>query len=687
MKNKYPMKVFKSSAGLSVCALMLALFLAAIVYWPGLSGSFIFDDYPNIVDNQAVQPVNASLPNLIRAALSSPSSDLKRPLSSLSFAANYLASGLNPYWMKITNLAIHFGNGILFFFLTRALLSAVTAPAAGQGQISERRQITTAALVAGCWMILPINLTGVLYIVQRMEALANLFIVAGLIVYLKGRQLMLSEPSAKPKHFLTSPGFLLCAASLIGFTAVGVLAKETAVMLPLYAALTEWLLITKPRRSNKQQSVPRKSDWRIIGLFICVLYIPLAVGLAWTLPQVLDPMHWATRSFSLKTRLLSETRIVVDYLAWTILPTFKTLSFYHDDFQASQSLIAPWTTIASLAILIGLASSVLGIRRYLPLVAIGIAFFLGCQLPTATIIPLELVFEHRNYFASYGVMLAIVPYMLGIPPGRLVKFHASSDTDQNEKEAPQYVESLPLARRSILICLILFWAANTWMTSQAWGDPLRLARELAMRAPNSPRAQYELGRTYIIYSHYDPTSPFTQYAYEALEKAATLPNSSILPEQALIFMNSRMGLAQKDAWWDSLINKLSKHKPTVQDESSLGALTQCAREGHCELPNRRMTAAYLAALSHPNPSARLLAMYGEYAWNILNDRPLGLSLLQEATHAAPQEPAYWITLIRMLVSQGQKQEAMQAMQKLSSLNIGGRLSGTIDELSALMESH
>ena len=65
--------------------LLAALVLTTIVYWPGLSGSYLFDDYPNIVDNHSVQPHDASLPSLVGAALSSPSSEFKRPLASLSF--------------------------------------------------------------------------------------------------------------------------------------------------------------------------------------------------------------------------------------------------------------------------------------------------------------------------------------------------------------------------------------------------------------------------------------------------------------------------------------------------------------------------------------------------------------------------------------------------------------------------
>ncbi len=30
-----------------------------------------------------------------------------------------------------------------------------------------------------------------------------------------------------------------------------------------------------------------------------------------------------------------------------------------------------------------------------------------------------------------------------------------------------------------------------------------------------------------------------------------------------------------------------------------------------------MMEAFMAALSHPDPSARLLATYGDYAWNVL----------------------------------------------------------------------
>jgi hypothetical protein len=669
--------------------LFAAFALTLATYWPGLSGGFLFDDYPNIVDNHGVQPHGASFSSLVGAALSSPSSEFKRPLASLSFAANYLISGLDPYWMKLTNLVIHLLNGLLVFLLARSLLCItpegartrtmplqtpdtdhqITAESIARERAptwvtksAGQRAGVVAALIATGWMLLPINLTGVLYVVQRMESMANLFVLLGLLGYVAGRRQMMvgvqsdADGTSGALHASWSwgtRGFVLCVASIVACSGVGALAKETAVMLPLYAALIEWILF-RFRRPTGQ------SDHRVTALFAVVLLLPLLIGLVWVLPQVFNPGYWSTRDFRLRTRLLSEARIIVDYIRWTLLPTPDALSFYHDDFRISTGPLAPWTTLGSIVFLGALVATMVWLRNRLPLAALGIGLFLGCQLLTGTILPLELIYEHRNYFASFGLLLAIVP-LLALPS----------------------TTAMALPRYALLAGAMLCWIGLTALTAYAWGNPLRLAEELASRAPLSPRAQYELGRTYIIYSHYDPTSPFTKLAYGPLEKAAALPEASILPEQALIFMNSRMHLPIKDAWWDGLVVKLKSRKPGVQDESSLAALTQCVREHRCDLPKHRMIDAFMAALTHPAPSARLLATYGDYAWNVLEDHALGERMIQDAVRTNPGEPAYRITLVRMLAAQGRKLEAERELQKLSALNIGGRLDHDLSSLRAL----
>ncbi len=640
--------------------LFAALLATAAAYWPGLSGSWLFDDYPNIVDNPGVQLHALSVPAVVRAALSSPASEFKRPLASLSFAANYLVGGLDPFGWKLTNLLIHVLNGGLVFLLAcRLLVSA--GPASATTSAQPRRESvmqaeTLAALIAAGWMLLPINLTAVLYVVQREESMANLFVLAGLIGYVAGRQRMLRPMRS---------GFWLCVLSVVLATATGMLVKETAVMLPLYAFLIEWFVF-------RFRSSTGARDLRLYALFALVLVLPMLAGLAWQLPLVLQKSYWAARDFSLGERLLSEARVVCDYIAWTLLPTPHALSFYHDEFRVSTGLLRPWTTLTSLLALAGLVVVTIKLRKRHPLPALGMALFLGCQLLTGTILPLELVYEHRNYFASFGVMLAVVPWLAAMP----------MQTAAAGERRPTW----PLPRRMLLGSLLAWWLCLTAITAYAWGNPLRLAEDLAARAPDSPRAQYELGRMYIINSRYDPASPYTRLAYAPLEKAASFPESSILPQQALIFMNSRMGLPLKATWWNSLIAKLKARKPGVQDESSLVALTQCARDGACPLPTDHMVQAFQAALDHPSPSARLQATYADYAWNVLGNHALGETMMVNAVKVDPNEPAYRITLVRMLLAQNRASAAAVEIQRLQKLNLGGQLTHQIDSLTRQLQA-
>src|SRR5699024_9591972 len=112
-------------------------------------------------------------------------------------ALNYLAGGLNPFGWKVTNVVIHLINGLLVFLLARLLLQ-LGLP------VIRRKGITVApsgqyigilaAIIGGAWMLLPINLTAVLYVVQRMASLANVFVLLGLIGYVAGRTRM-QDPS------------------------------------------------------------------------------------------------------------------------------------------------------------------------------------------------------------------------------------------------------------------------------------------------------------------------------------------------------------------------------------------------------------------------------------------------------------------------------------------------------------
>lgn len=626
------------SRGTGAWLFAAALALTCFVYWPGLSGSWFYDDFPNIVDNADVQPDRLGTSEIRKALLSSPASDLKRPLASLSFLANHAVNGMNPFGWKITNLAIHLLNGWLLFLLTLALFRT-----SAQRGWEVSRASTTAALLAAAWLLQPINLTAVLLVVQRMESLSNLFVLAGLLGYVSARQRMQAGQS----------GFARCAASLVLPTAVGLLVKETAAMLPLYAALVEWALF----RLHDAQG---KTDRRLLALFAIVLVLPAVAGLALLLPWLLNPATWITREFTLQTRLLSEARIVIDYVGWSLLPLPQSLSFYHDHFRISSGLLSPWTTLACILIIGALLAATVALRRRRPLVSLGIALYFAGHVLTATVLPLELIYEHRNYFASFGLLLALVPLLT----------HA---------RAP-----VPAVRYTVLAVLLVWWSSMTWLTSIAWSSPLRLATELAIRAPESPRAQFGFGRELLQASGFVENSPRIDSAFAVLERAAAMPESSILAEQALIVNSYLLDRPQQPRWWQQLSAKLASRAPNTEDISALGTLTRCARDRHCDLPQDAMRAAFDAALTLAPDDARILTIYSDWAWSVNNDRPRGLQLAETVVRLKPRDTAARIVLARMNVVLGRPQKVREQLRELDRLNYAGSLDSAIQELRQLV---
>lgn len=601
----------------------LAALLCVAIYWPGLSGGFLFDDYPNIVDNKALQIDSLSWHALAQAAWSSKSSDLKRPLSSISFALDYAAHGLSPYWMKMTNVIIHVLNGLVLFWLVRLLASQAAI------KYSPRRAQWLGAFVAAAWLLLPINLTAVLYVVQRMESLANLFVLLGLAGYVSGRQTMKEQRAG---------GATTAILSIAGGTLLGLGAKETAALLPLYACCIEWFVLGG--FSSKAPN-ERKFVWLT---FTILLAMPLIIGLAVIIPKLLSPNAWANRDFTLAERLLTEPRIVLSYIYWTLLPTPSNLSFYHDDIAKSPGLLSPITTLLSLAGLLALGICAFILRRKNALFSLGLALFLCAQSLTATIIPLELVFEHRNYFASSGLMLSL---------GSLIVRPDESNSAGSDR-----------IKFIVAAALMSFWAAQTAMTAHAWSSPIQFAVEMAQRAPQSSRAQYRLGATLVEASKFDPHSASFALGRAALERSATLPGASTLGDQALILMACRTGLPMEENWWNRLFKKLKDHRPRAEDISSIMALTAKDTSGECTLPTDQMLRMFQIALSHPRPSANVLAAYADFAWHSLNDKQLAARVAMDAAAADPGNAQRQSTAIIMLAGSGQPEEAATDLTKV-----------------------
>jgi hypothetical protein len=609
-------------------ALLALGLMVALAYWPGLHGGYVFDDFPNIVNNMVLRvTAQSDWPEWIAATFSSPASDMQRPLAMLSFAINHALTGLDPYWMKLTNLGIHLLNTGLVFALSRRVLQAAAMGTPAHG---AARTEWTALWMAAAWALNPINLMSVLFVVQRMESLSHTFVFVGLWLYLVGRRQLL----------VTDRGWAPLLLGLAGGTALGVLAKESAVLLPLYALALEWALLGFASRRQAP-------DRRLLGVFALVLALPGLLGLAWLLPKVLHADAYAGRSFSIGERLLTEARVVVDYVHWTLLPNLSQLSLYHDDYPISRSVLSPPGTLLALLLLAALLGVMVWLRKRRPLMTLGLAWFFAAHLLTATVMPLELVFEHRNYFASLGLCLVLADACL---------------------RAPQ-TQALRRAGVAAAMALLILYAGVTSLRAREWRDPVRFALSEAAKHPQSPRATFDVARNYVLLSGYDPHSPDVDRAFIALEQAMRVPNATVLPEVTAIILAARTGRPIERAWWVHLQHKLRTRPIGPQETAPLGSLVDCQLQQRCRLPSAELLESLRAALSR-GPDAEVLNIYGNYALNVLHDPNLALQLWQEAAERAPREVHYQVTLAKMLIATGQYSRATSQIAKVRQL---GRL--------------
>ncbi len=605
------------------------LAICLFIYWPGLHGSFLFDDFPNIVDNPNVHVTSLTLREWSQAALASPASELKRPLSMLSFAANEYFTGSHPFPMKLTNLVIHLLNGVLLFLFLIALFKLWNRTLAVP--FSKNQLAWIAFSVTSAWLLAPINLTSVLYVVQRMESLAQTFVLLGLWGYVVSRARLLDG----------KPGMTQLATVLCSCTVLGLLCKETAVLLPFYAALIELAILGF---EGKDPAVKK----RLHLFYILFLVLPGLAGLAWLAPRTFGPGTYIGRPFTIGQRLLTELRVVTDYIGWTLLPLPDQLSFYHDDIALSSSLINPPQTLVCIIFLMGLLSVALWQRRRHALLSLGLLWFFAAHSLTATIIPLELVFEHRNYFASIGLFIAAADIVLLLPLQlKLVRWLA------------------PIGMGTLL-------AFTTALRAQEWSNPLRLAYTEVAEHPLSPRANYELGRLLVIASNYKSDSPFVPEAIKVLDRARLLPGSSALPESALLLLAYHTHQPVDIQWYQSLETKLRVQPLSAEDISSLQSLLSCEVQDKCPIRPDQMLSLFLAALSHPNPPSRLLGIYSDFAVAVLHDYALAERLLVQAAATTSDNERYRHDLLRVRRLEGNKDATnvlSNETQKSSSVQV------------------
>lgn len=610
--------------------------LTIVAYWPGMTGGFAFDDYPNIVENRSIVAGDLSLAGLKAVIESGVAGPLKRPIPMLSFAVNYHFAGLAPYPYKLVNLIIHLLNGLLVASLVHALLRT---PALRERPGMSGNIAPIALLTAGLWLVHPLNLTSVLFIVQRMNSLAAGFTLLALIAYCAGRERIVDDrPGGRMLVYAAFP--------LIG--GLGVLCKENAVLVVPLAVVVEWCFF----RFKAARPLDRKLLTMCCGAALALPLITALVFLA-THPGWLTETVGG-RGFSPLERGWTEARVLFFYLAMLFAPRLNELALYHDDILISSGWLDPPTTlIAFTTLVVALLGALAAVRRF-PLVAFPVLWFFFGHALESSIFPLELVHEHRNYLPGVGICfgLACAIVLLGHrwQAARLTVFAGGA--------------------------AILVFGAITFIRAGDWSDPVTLALVEAERNPDSFRTVYELGRAqYGLYLMHGDEQNY-RAALATIEHAAALDSEAKRPLLELIKIAYRRGVVPRPDIRAALLERYATALFRHNDWVDLQRLADCRARPDCPIPHALIIDLYAAALSNDTVTAharaRLMSDFAVFYVNVLGDLQPAIALLDDAIALRPAEIRYRVLLIDTLVLAHDDERALAAIAALKNVPAWGR---------------
>jgi protein O-mannosyl-transferase len=360
---------------LRLCLIALPLVAVAIAYHAALQNGFHFDDAVNIVRHGPMHVANLDIASLERAVTQAILP--QRVLPNLTLAIDWWRGNGSPAPFQLTNILLHAATTLAVFAL---LLTAIRCAGVPEGDAWILASVATTL-----WAVHPIQVQAVTYVVQRMAAMAALFMLITLIAFIRARA------AARPGRW-----YALAAVTAIA----ACLSKETAYILPALILLTEYTLC---RRSGPR--IRSRLDYIILALpVVAALYVVIDLAiLHGPLWDYVMP-GYASRDFSPVERLLTQPRVIFFHLGQILLPLPDRFSIEHA-FPISTSLWHPWTTpLAIVGIIAWIAGGIwLVLRGNFPVVGFLVLWIPATLVIESSIVPLEMVFEHRMYLPSVGL--------------------------------------------------------------------------------------------------------------------------------------------------------------------------------------------------------------------------------------------------------------------------------------------
>ena len=471
-----PIKSNSKLSRLPFYAFVLLVLLIIVPYSKSFKSSWHLDDFPNIIENQKIQLKELNTGSLYKSTFMKRGDSDKffRPIPRLTFALNWYFGGNNVTGYHIINIAIHI---ITAFLLYLSIINLFKTPNL-RGKYKKKEHFI-ALLAAVMWAVHPIQTQTVTYIVQRMTMLAALFYLFSIYLYIKAR---IADSTLNKIIF-----FIACVLSFI--LAMG--SKENTAVLPLALLLVEMVYF--------QDLSSFKESKKFILIALVTMLGILILGILFYLNG--NPLSflkgYRIRPFSLPERLMTEPRILIFYLSQIFYPVANRFSIEHD-FGISTSLLEPWTTIPAIIVVFLLIAIGVSQIRKRPILSFCILFFFLNHLIESTVLPLELIFEHRNYLPT---LFLFFPISLGLIHG--------IDYYRGKNRIIHHIIVFYIAFLIIALC------SGTYIRNMDWATEKSLWEDAMKKAPGRARPTYNFAKHYLKKTgHYDQALLFYERAFQ-----------------------------------------------------------------------------------------------------------------------------------------------------------------------------
>lgn len=412
---------------------LILVVITVLLYWPGLGGAFYYDDYSNL--NRLSDITN--LRQFVEFIFSGNAGPLGRPISLLTFALQSAYWPGDGAYLIGTNVCIHAFNVILVFYICRQLRQLINNTSEASREDSEFSLIATAF-----WAFSPILASTSLILVQRMTGLSALFILLGLLAYLR----CYSHFKKSPRQQLAVQAVILGTATLLS-----AFSKENGVLLPSLVFAVEIALLNNSVLSKQYRNI----RLGILGLSVAVFLIYLS--------PLVRPWFEINefREFSSWQRMQGELVILWKYIYLTLFPKIAYFGPFQDQVGVNYSMGAVSLSASAWFLAIGISFI---LRKKNPWLWFSVLWFLIGHIIESGPLLLEPYFEHRNYIPLLGIAMFIA--------------HASTTAIKNWGK---------IARLAIYGYLTILAAILLTLTS-LWGKPLEAANFWVETNPGSIRA-------------------------------------------------------------------------------------------------------------------------------------------------------------------------------------------------------